>query len=204
MSLDGGNDSTQLPLVKGVETPQVIVSLYVRKELATMPRNPTEKQRKFAQSVAEGDSYSEAYRKAYDAGGSSPQTVRVNAHRVAHNANVSPMIDELKARNERGLQRNLGSRRRWILERLLEEAESLESTPASRVKSLELLAKMAGMFDSEKERAEKREHATESELIAELNQRLTQIIEEPLEVSAVSGGTPDEPSDENEVDPTPV
>jgi len=172
-----------------------------------MPRNPTEKQRKFAQAVSEGESYSEAYRKAYNAEGSSPQTVRVNAHRVAHNANVSPMIDELKARNERGLQRNLGSRRRWILERLLEEAESLESTPASRVKSLELLAKLAGMFDSEKERSEKREHATESELIAELNQRLTQVIEKPLEVSAVTvgePGTPDAPSDGNEEDPTPV
>jgi hypothetical protein len=193
-----------LPLVKGVETPQVIVSLYVRKELATMARNPTEKQRNFAQAVAEGDSYSEAYRKAYDAEGSSPQTVRVNAHRVAHNANVSPMIDELRARNERGIQRNLGSRRRWILERLLEEAESLESTPASRVKSLELLAKMAGMFDSEKERSEKREHATESELIAELNQRLTEIIEKPLEVSAVSDGTPDDATEEVEGDPTPV
>ena len=60
------------------------------------------------------------------------------------------------------------------------------------------------MFDSEKERSEKREHAPESELIAELNQRLTQIIEEPREVSAVSGGTPDAPSDENEGDPTPL
>ena len=169
-----------------------------------MPRNPTDKQRKFAQAVADGENYSQAYRKAYSAEGSSPETVRVNAHRVAHNANVTPMIDDLKARNDRGIQRNLGSRRRWILDKLLEEAESLESTPASRVKSLELLAKLAGMFDSEKERSEKREHATESELIAELNQRLTQIVEKPLEVSAVSVGTPDAPSDEEEEGGTPV
>ena len=172
------------PLVKGHACPSLI-PLYAfektRKEPAAMPRNPTDKQRKFAQAVSEGANYSEAYRQSYDAEGSSPETVRVNAHRVAHNANVSPMIDELRARN-------VGSRRRWILERLLEEAESEESTPASRVKSLELLAKLAGMFDSEKERAEKGEHSTESELIAELNQRLTQIIEKPLEVSAVSVG----------------
>jgi hypothetical protein len=195
------------PLVKGYACPSLI-PLYAfektRKEHATMPRNPTEKQKKFAQAVADGENYSQAYRKAYSAEGSSPETVRVNAHRVANNANVSPMIDDLRARNDRGLQRNLGSRRRWILDRLLEEAESLESTPASRVKSLELLAKLAGMFDSEKERAEKREHATESELIAELNQRLTQIVEKPLEVSAVSIGDVEESGDEEEEGGTPV
>ena len=169
-----------------------------------MPRKPTEKQKKFAQAVADGDSYSEAYRKAYDAEGSSPQTVRVNAHRVAHNANVSPMIDELNARNQRGLQRNLGSRRRWIVERLLDEAENPDSPAASRVKSLELLGKMAGLFDSEKDRAEKREHATESELISELNQALTAIIERPLEVSAVDDGTPDDAMGEKDADPTPL
>ena len=168
-----------------------------------MPRNPTEKQKKFAQAVADGENYSQAYRKAYSAEGSSPETVRVNAHRVAHNANVSPMIDDLKARNDRGIQRNLGSRRRWILDKLLEEAESLESTPASRVKSLELLAKLAGMFDSEKERSEKREHATESELIAELNQRLSSIIEKPLEVCAVVDPS-DDPSDEEIEGGTPL
>tara|TARA_R110000822_G_scaffold267454_1_gene390988 strand:- start:701 stop:1042 length:342 start_codon:yes stop_codon:yes gene_type:complete len=113
------------------------------------------------------------------------------------------MIDDLKARNNRGIQRNLGSRRRWILDKLLEEAESLESTPASRVKSLELLAKLAGMFDSEKERSEKREHATESELIAELNQRLSSIIEKPLEVCAVVDPS-DDPSDEEIEGGTPL
>ena len=194
------------PLVKGHACPSLI-PLYAfektRKEHATMPRNPTDKQRKFAQAVSDGANYSEAYRQSYDAGGSSPETVRVNAHRVAHNANVSPMIDDLKARNDRGIQRNLGSRRRWILERLLDEAESEESTPASRVKSLELLAKLAGMFDSEKERAEKREHATESELIAELNQRLSSIIEKPLEVCAVVDPS-DDPSDEEIEGGTPL
>lgn len=194
------------PLVKGYACPSLI-PLYAfektRKEHATMPRNPTDKQRKFAQAVSDGANYSEAYRQSYDAGGSSPETVRVNAHRVAHNANVSPMIDDLKARNDRGIQRNLGSRRRWILDKLLEEAESLESTPASRVKSLELLAKLAGMFDSEKERSEKREHATESELIAELNQRLSSIIEKPLEVCAVVDPS-DDPSDEEIEGGTPL
>jgi hypothetical protein len=114
------------------------------------------------------------------------------------------MIDELNARNQRGLQRNLGSRRRWIVERLLDEAENPDSPAASRVKSLELLGKMAGLFDSEKDRAEKREHATESELISELNQALTAIIERPLEVSAVDDGTPDDAMGEKDADPTPL
>ena len=197
-----------------------------------MPRNPTKKQKKFAQAVADGANYTQAYRDAYDAEGSSPQTARVNAHRVANNANVRPMIDELKAQNERGLQRNLGFRRRWILERLLAEAESLESTAASRVKSLELLAKMAGMFDSERDRAEKREHATEGELIAELNQRLASVINNPIDISPVDtdssnaivessdtdsfdnhnaivethedDGTPRESKEDGDEDPTPL
>ena len=169
-----------------------------------MGRKPTEKQKNFAQDVADGANYTQAYRQNYDTEGSTPETTRVNAHRLANNPNVSPMIDDARARNERGLQRSLGSRRRWILERLLQEAESLESTAASRVKSLELLAKMAGMFDSEKDRSEKREHATESELISELNQRLTEIIEKPLEISAVTDGTPAESGEEAEEDPTPL
>ena len=184
-----------------------------------MPRNPTKKQKKFAQAVADWANYTQAYRDAYDAEGSSPQTARVNAHRVANNANVRPMIDELKAQNERGLQRNLGFRRRWILERLLAEAESLESTAASRVKSLELLAKMAGMFDSERD-------------IAELHQRLASVINNPIDISPVDtdssnaivessdtdsfdnhnaivethedDGTPRESEEDGDEDPTPL
>ena len=169
-----------------------------------MARKPTERQRKFAQDVADGANYTQAYRQNYDTTGSSANTTRVNAHRLANNPNVVPTIDALKAQNERGLQRSVGNRRRWILTRLLEEAESLESTPASRVKSLELLAKMAGMFDSEQDRSEKRQNATEGELVSELNQRLSEIINKPIVISQGEDGTPTELLEGLDDDPTPL
>lgn len=169
-----------------------------------MARKPTEKQRKFAQDVADGANLTQAYRQNYDTSGSSANTTRVNAHRLANNPNVVPTIDALKAQNERGLLRSVGNRRRWILERLLAEAESLESTPASRVKSLELLAKMAGLFDSEQDRSEKRQNATESELVSELNQRLGEIINKPIVISAGDDGTPTELLEGLDDDPTPL
>ena len=148
--------------------------------------NPTIKQKKFAQAVADGASLADAYRSSYDVSNSSKTTIQVNASKLAATANVLPLIEAAKARNDRGNERSLGNRRRWILDKLINEAEDPENPAASRVKSLELLGKLAGMFDSERERSEKREHATEQQLEAELLQRLSEIIEKPLEVLAVS------------------
>tara|TARA_R110002012_G_scaffold110739_2_gene255370 strand:+ start:817 stop:1008 length:192 start_codon:yes stop_codon:yes gene_type:complete len=63
---------------------------------------------------------------------------------------------------------------------------------------------MAGMFDSEQDRSEKRQNATESELVSELNQRLGEIINKPIVISAGDDGTPTELMEGLDDDPTPL
>jgi len=132
---------------------------------------PTKKQRDFASKVIEGASQADAYREAYDAEGSKPTTIRREAHRVASNPTVATMVTEGIEREGRLAARDLGNRRRWILGRLVEEAEGAESDSA-RVRALELLAKQSGLFENEADRAEKRASASEDALTAELEARL--------------------------------
>ena len=134
----------------------------------------TPKQRKYAKLLANPDAGSkvDAYREAYDIGeDTSPNTVRNNASKLSLHSGVAKAVE---AGVELDRSRELASsatRRRWILERLLAEAESASSDSA-RVRALELLAKTAGLFDSASERAEARVGATEDSLLAELQARL--------------------------------
>ena len=132
---------------------------------------PTRKQRKFAEGVIAGESLADSYREAYDAEGSSGATIRREAHRVSALPHVATMVETARQGEARAAERNLGLRRRWIVGRLVEEADAAPSDSA-RVRALELLAKQAGLFDSEAERSEKRLAASESELVAELESRL--------------------------------
>jgi len=135
---------------------------------------PTRKQRKFAEGVIAGESLADSYREAYDAEGSSGATIRREAHRVSALPHVATMVDEARQSEARAAERDLGLRRRWIVGRLVEEADRAPSDSA-RVRALELLAKQAGLFDSEADRSEKRLAASESELVAELESRLAAI-----------------------------
>ena len=56
----------------------------------------TPKQETFARHVAEGDTYAQAYRTAYDAENMSDKAIRVEASRLASNPIVSLMVMELQ------------------------------------------------------------------------------------------------------------
>lgn len=59
-----------------------------------MSGNATPKQRKFAELVISGASLTDAYRAAYDAKSSSPETVATEAARLIRNPHVAPIIAE--------------------------------------------------------------------------------------------------------------
>ena len=83
----------------------------------------------------------EAYREAYDSGGN-PNTERVEAHRLANNPNVAPMIEGRRVEIARVAQRSARSRSAWVIERLVEEAEGGDdSNAAARIRALEELEK---------------------------------------------------------------
>lgn len=58
----------------------------------------TAKQEKFCQGVAEGLTYSDAYRKAYNADKMKAETVQIKASELAKNGKVTVRIEDLKKR----------------------------------------------------------------------------------------------------------
>lgn len=157
-----------------------------------MGRKPTKKQREFAHAVVEGKTYAEAYRGVYDTKTDNNRTVWREAHAVAKNPHVAPMIEAGVAKNQREILRSLGKRREWIVGKLLHEAEYGDN-PSTRVRSLELLGKASGLFTPQEERVDS---TTEGELLDALRERLASVLPEPLDVTPLqSRGDDDEEGD---------
>ena len=124
----------------------------------------TSREEAFCQRVALGDSYSDAYRHAYDASNMTNGTLWCRAWDVAHRGKVElrvRMLTEEVAETER----TRGMRAKaFIEERLWSEATKEGSKPTDRLKALELLGKLdhVGAF---KERSEVVTDATTPEQI---------------------------------------
>jgi phage terminase small subunit len=106
----------------------------------------TAKQEKFCQCVAEGDTYSGAYRKAYNVGKKTSQnTVYVKSSELMDNGKVTVRVDELKKdaikRNEITIDQVLLQLKNWLLFDPLELID--EDTEA--VKNLKDMSKEARM-----------------------------------------------------------
>ncbi len=113
----------------------------------TNPNGVSPKQSAFAAFVAEGDSYTEAYRKAYDASKMKEQVVWNAASRLAKNAKVMTYITALKKKDATAIEAHDKLSKVWILERLQDEAQNEGNPAATRVRALELLGKTSGLFD---------------------------------------------------------
>ena len=113
----------------------------------TNPNGVSPKQSAFAAFVAEGDSYTEAYRKAYDASKMKEQVVWNAASRLAKNAKVMTYITALKKKDATAVEAHDKLSKVWILERLQDEAQNEGNPAATRVRALELLGKTSGLFD---------------------------------------------------------
>ena len=113
----------------------------------TNPNGVSPKQSAFAAFVAEGDSYTEAYRKAYDASKMKDQVVWNAASRLAKNAKVMTYITALKKKDATAVEAHDKLSKVWILERLQDEAQNEGNPAATRVRALELLGKTSGLFD---------------------------------------------------------
>jgi hypothetical protein len=115
-------------------------------------RELTHKQKEFAKQVALGKPKTVAYRHAYDTEGK-PSTQAVNAHKVSNNDNVKLMIEAYKRAFEAREYRNPERLRELVIHQLTEMALNPEVKDAQRIKSLELLGKVAevGAFMDRKE-----------------------------------------------------
>ena len=113
----------------------------------TNPNGISPKQSAFAGFVVEGDSYTDAYRKAYTASKMKDQVVWNAASRLAKNEKVQGYITALKKQDATAVEAHDKLSKAWILERLQDEAQNDRNPAATRVRALELLGKTSGLFD---------------------------------------------------------
>jgi len=148
-------------------------------------RRLTRKQEKFAEAVASGSSptLTSAYTEAGYGDNGKGSTLRTNASRLSKNTHVAPIIEERRQAYTAQAAASLAGSKRYVLQRLREEADDPNSRASERISALALLAKASGALDDAKDRETKRIGSSESDLIAELHNRLSPYVEEPLDVT---------------------
>jgi hypothetical protein len=147
-----------------------------------MAKSLTPKQARFASLVAKGQTKTQAYRTAYEATGMKQSTIKVEAHKVSKLPHVAEAIDSYKRQDgpSKRVQEQLEAD--WVIERLMDMASREHYPPASRVRSLELLGKISGLFDDRVTVTTLRSpEELEEELIAKLKSSgiWTKMLEEP-------------------------
>lgn len=112
----------------------------------------TIKQEAFCQAVASGlyPSQAAAYRIAYDAENMSQESVYQVASRLMSDVRIASRIDEIKALKQAGDRLDSAKIRAHVIARLHIESLDPDSSPASRIRALELLGKLGGVAAFEK------------------------------------------------------
>jgi hypothetical protein len=113
----------------------------------------TVKQEAFCQAMASGlyPSQSAAYRVAYDAEDMLPTSINCEASKIMANPNIAQRIEELKALKQAGDRLDHAKIRAHVIARLHIESLDPDSSPASRIRALELLGKLGGVAAFERQ-----------------------------------------------------
>ena len=109
----------------------------------------TKKQAKFASLVARGQNKSQAYRSAYDARHMKSSSIKVEANKVSNLPHVAHAIKNLRENHEPTEISVEALTDDWIIEKLQQEATDESNPPHSRVRALEVLGKIGGLFDDQ-------------------------------------------------------
>jgi hypothetical protein len=107
----------------------------------------TMKQEAFAQAIASGlyPNQAAAYRVAYDAETMAASTIYQEASRLMADPRIAARIEELKALKQAGERLDHAKIRAHVIARLHIESLDPDSSPASRIRALELLGKLGGV-----------------------------------------------------------
>ena len=138
----------------------------------------TAKQEHFCQLVAQGETLTDAYKKAYDVKeGTKPSTVWVNASNLAtKNTKVSSRIKAITEEITARKRTDEDKLKIWVTDRLKEEAMQADSDSA-RVAALTQLGRSVGMFTDKVEQDDKSDR-TASDIEADLQRRLAVLMGE--------------------------
>ena len=148
----------------------------------------TPKQEAFAQAVAGGQSYADAYRSAYSSKGKH-QTVHTEGSKLANDPKVAHRIEMITGQKPRAIARKavtdrelvVGKLRRWT-EDGIDPATGEAPTPA-QLQAAQLLGRTVALF-TDKQVVEGAERSAE-EVAAEIQRRLS-------DVQAVEGSSNDD------------
>lgn len=107
----------------------------------------TIKQEAFAQAMASGlyPNQAAAYRVAYDAETMAPGTIYQEASRLMADPRIAARVDEIKGIKQAGERLNSAQIKAHVIARLHIESLDPDSSPASRIRALELLGKLGGV-----------------------------------------------------------
>jgi hypothetical protein len=113
----------------------------------------TIKQEAFCQAIASGlyPNQSAAYRIAYDAEGMTAASVSQEASRLMADPRIASRIEEIRALKQAGERLDSAKIRAHVIARLHIESLDPDSSPASRIRALELLGKLGGVGAFEKQ-----------------------------------------------------
>lgn len=111
----------------------------------------TAQQQAFVAGVIEGKSYRQAYRDAYQSGGSE-QTVATAAWRLSRDPRIMALVQASEEERMESLAEDQAAARRYVMRRLL-GLSKVAKQEGSQLKALELLGRAAGMW-REQQRAE--------------------------------------------------
>ena len=105
----------------------------------------------FTSHVIGGLSTKEAYRIAYDCQNASEATVCVNANKLLNDSRISKLIGNYLNQSTIEILADQQTTRRHILQELLKHSQDEKAQLNNRLRSLELMGKAIGMFDSKVE-----------------------------------------------------
>jgi len=137
----------------------------------------TPKRRAFVEKVASGEAptLAQAYRDTYSAEGFAPHALHVEASRLAKHPDVALCIEERRRVLDARSGAKVAGGKAYVLRRLREEADDMDSPANARINALSLLAKASGALEDAVDREAKRASASEAELLAELEARLSHL-----------------------------
>ncbi len=131
----------------------------------------TSKQERAAQLFMTGLDKSECYRRAFNVGANTkPESVHRMAGRLFANARVKARVDQLQKQKEQELAQIEGPTPNKVLQQILDIANDPNEKTADRLRALDRLAKITGLYDNSNDEDDGKRDAQEVE--TQLKQKL--------------------------------
>ena len=107
----------------------------------------SQKQSAFCAYVAEGETQTDAYIKAYDVKKLSRRSASTEGSKLMKLEKVRGRVSEIKEQKQTARETHKKISKDWILDKLRIEASDEDNNPSVRVRALEILAKTEKLFD---------------------------------------------------------